>query len=118
MSWLTYGVIIVFAAFIILMIVNPKLSCFGRKITSPLYPVLRHKKKSQKRLKTQDYGFSLSDDGEKPLRQSQKIGEEEELFLEQFKNKKYKTKDYGFKLSDANNSQEQDTKNGDGESSL
>lgn len=118
MNWATYGIIIIFAAFIILMVVNPKLSCFGRKITSPLYPVLRHKRKSQKRIKTQDYGFKLSDEGEKPLRQSQQNGEEEELFLEQFKNKKYKTRDYGFKLSDTDETEGQGIKSGDGESSL
>jgi hypothetical protein len=117
MNWATYGIII-FAAFIILMVVNPKLSCFGRKITSPLYPVLRHKRKSQKRIKTQDYGFKLSDEGEKSLRQSQQSGEEEELFLEQFKNKKYKTRDYGFKLSDTDETEDQGKKSRDGESSL
>ena len=58
MSWGTYGVLIVLALFIILMITNPKLSCFGRRIKSPLYPLLRKKKK---KLKTHDYGFKLVD---------------------------------------------------------
>ncbi len=118
MNWATYGVIIIFAAFIILMALNPKLSCFGRKITSPLYPVLRHKKKSQKRIKTQDYGFKLSESGEKSFSPGQKIGEEEDLFLEQFKGKKYKTKEYGFNLSDTDETQNKELKKGDGESSL
>jgi hypothetical protein len=118
MNWATYGVIIIFGAFIILMILNPNLSCFGRKITSPLYPVLRHKKKSQKRMKTQDYGFKLSVDGEKSVYHGQRIGEDEELFLSQFKDKKYKTKDYGFKLTDTDKTQEKEKKEGDGENAL
>jgi hypothetical protein len=118
MNWAAYGVIIIFGAFIILMILNPNLTCFGRKITSPLYPVLRHKKKSQNRIKTQDYGFKLSDDGKEITHQGQRIGEDEELFLDQFKNKKYKTKDYGFKLSDTDETQGKGKKEGDGESAL
>ncbi len=118
MNWATYGVIIIFGAFIILMILNPNLSCFGRKITSPLYPVLRHKKKSQKRIKTQDYGFKLSVGGEKPVYHGQRIGEDEELFLSQFKDKKYKTKNYGFNLSDTEETQEKEKKEGDGENAL
>jgi len=118
MNWATYGVIIIFGAFIILMILNPNLSCFGRKITSPLYPVLRHKKKSQRRIKTQDYGFKLSDNGEKSVYHGQRGDEDEELFLSQFKDKKYKTKDYGFKLSDTDETQEKGEKEGGGENAL
>ena len=117
MNWATYGVIIIFGAFVILMILNPNLSCFGRKITSPLYPILRHKKMSQKRIKTQDYGFRLSENGKSPVHYGQRNGEEE-LFLDQFKDKKYKTKDYGFKLSDSNETQETGKKEGGGESNL
>ena len=118
MNWATKGVIIIFGAFVILMILNPNLSCFGRKITSPLYPILRHKKKSQKRIKTQDYGFKLSDDGEKSVYHGQRGDEDEELFLSQFKDKKYKTKDYGFKLSDTDETQEKGEKEGGGENTL
>ena len=118
MNWATYGVIIIFGAFVFLMILNPNLSCFGRKITSPLYPILRHKKKSQKRIKTQDYGFKLSENGKSPVYHGQRGGEEEELFLDQFKDKKYKTKDYGFKLSDTDETQETGKKEEDGESTL
>ena len=97
------------------MILNPNLSCFGRKIASPLYPILRHKKKSQKRIKTQDYGFKLSENGKNAGHHSQMSDEDEDLFLEQFKDKKYKTKDYGFKLSDTN---ETGKKEGDEDSAL
>lgn len=118
MNWMTYGVIIIFGAFIVLMILNPNLSCFGRKITSPLYPILRHKKTSQKSVKTQDYGFKLSEKGEKHVFHRQRIGEDEELYLDQFKNKKYKTKSYGFNLSDTDEEREKEEKNRDGENSL
>lgn len=115
MNWATYGIIIIFGAFIVLLILNPNLSCFGRKITSPLYPVLRHKKKSQKQVKTQDYGFNLSGDGKKATYVSQRDGEDGEPFLAQFKAGKFKTKDYGFTLSDTEETHEKGIKKGDGE---
>jgi hypothetical protein len=117
MNWATYGVIIIFGAFVILMILNPNLSCFGRKIKSPFYPILRQRKKPPKRIKTQDYGFNLQVEGDKPTHKGQKIGEEEELFLDQFKDKKYKTKDYGFKLTDNDETQDTGSKEGGGKSS-
>lgn len=115
MNWATYGVIIIFGAFVILMILNPNLSCFGRKITSPLYPVLRHKKKSQMRIKTQDYGFKLSDTGGKSAYHGRQIGKDEELYLSRFKDKKYKTKNYGFKLSDTDETQDVEKRGDSGE---
>jgi len=58
----TYGILIVFAAFIVLLILNPKLSCFGKRIRSPFYPVLRKRqKKAPAKVKTADYGFQPSD---------------------------------------------------------
>ena len=58
----TYGILIAFAAFILLMILNPKLSCFGKRITSPLYPLLRKRqKKAPAKVPTEDYGFKLSE---------------------------------------------------------
>jgi hypothetical protein len=59
MSWSIYAILISFAAFILLLILNPKLSCFGKKLKSPFYPLLRKKKK---KVKTDDYGFSLVDE--------------------------------------------------------
>ncbi len=115
MSWMTYGVIIIFGAFVILMILNPNLSCFGRKITSPFYPLLRHNKKQQRNLETEDYGFQLSEEGgKKRVFSGQRMGEDEELFLDQFKNKKYRTKNYGFKLSDTNEAQDEKSHKGGG----
>lgn len=57
MSWNVYGILIIFGVFILLMILNPSLSCFGRRISSPLYPLLR--KKRGRGVKTEDYGFQL-----------------------------------------------------------
>jgi hypothetical protein len=62
MSWSIYAILIGFAAFILLLIINPNLSCFGKKLKSPFYPLLRKKKK---KVKTDDYGFSLIDEEEK-----------------------------------------------------
>ena len=70
MSWSTYAILIVFAAFVLLLIINPNLSCFGKRITSPFYPLLRKKRLKGKpgavpgagagekaAQKTEDYGF-------------------------------------------------------------
>ncbi|MCP2520484.1 hypothetical protein NLC26_02230 [Candidatus Aminicenantes bacterium AC-708-M15] len=48
--------LILFAIFIVLLVTNPRMSCFGRIIRSPFYPMRR--KKAKKR-KTEDYGFRL-----------------------------------------------------------
>jgi len=62
MSWSFYAIIIILVVFILILILNPNLSCFGRKLKSPLYPILRRKKK---KVKTDDYGFNLVDEGDK-----------------------------------------------------
>jgi len=83
MNWGVYGILIVFAAFILLLILNPNLSCFGRRLKSPFYPLFRkrqaQKKAAERRLhpgerpagktpaesrrpgadKAEDYGFKL-----------------------------------------------------------
>jgi len=106
MNWMTYGIIIIFAAFVVLMIINPKLSCFGKKIASPLYPLTRQRKQRQRRIKTESYGFNLDDTDERGPSLKRKVGDEE-LFLDQFKHKKIKTKDYGFQLTDESEIQEE-----------
>lgn len=58
------GFIIVFGLFIIVLILNPKLSCFGKVVRSPLYPLFR-KRKQMKKKKEQDYGFKLVEESEK-----------------------------------------------------
>lgn len=60
MKWTTTAILIVFAAFVLLLILNPNMSCFGRRIKSPFYPLFRKKKIAEakkKPPKTQDYGF-------------------------------------------------------------
>ncbi|MCP2604581.1 hypothetical protein NLC29_00300 [Candidatus Aminicenantes bacterium AH-873-B07] len=51
-----WGILIVFALFVILLIFNPRMSCFGRIIRSPFYPLRRKKAKKKK---IEDYGFRL-----------------------------------------------------------
>lgn len=59
----TIGILVVLAAFVLLLIINPNMSCFGRKIKSPFYPLIRKKKRrregeeAKKPPKTEDYGF-------------------------------------------------------------
>jgi len=59
----TVGILVVLAAFVLLLIINPNMSCFGRKIRSPFYPLFRKKKRrregeeARKPPKTEDYGF-------------------------------------------------------------
>jgi hypothetical protein len=64
MSWGTTGILVIFAAFVLLLILNPNMSCFGRRVKSPFYPLLRKKRKkgddgAAKKTppKTEDYGF-------------------------------------------------------------
>ena len=64
-----YGILVIFGLFILLLAVNPKLSCFGKRIKSPFYPLVRRKRTAQKadgkggpegdNKKTEDYGFKL-----------------------------------------------------------
>jgi hypothetical protein len=66
-----YGILVIFAIFIILIVKNPRLSCFGKKLKSPLYPLFRRKKMEEDRkrrqqdllrkIRTDDYGFQLED---------------------------------------------------------
>lgn len=102
------GILIIFALFIFLLIFSPNLSCFGKKLKSPLYPLFR--KRKERKLKTEDYGFSLKGGGTgpragekapriksesrgvslRPDAQKKKLGKE----------KKLKIYDYGFSLGD------------------
>lgn len=98
MNWGMYGILIIFGVFIILLIINPRLSCFGKALRSPLYPVFRKRKSRQ--IKTHDYGFNLSKDSgnEEPLQ----IKVKREIGSEKIKGemRQIKTEDYGFKLAD------------------
>ena len=68
MSWGTTGILIVFGAFVVLLILNPNMSCFGKRIRSPFTPLFRKKRLKNKAAagtgekaaqKTEDYGFRL-----------------------------------------------------------
>ena len=71
MNLAIYGILIILALFIILMVFNPNLSCFGRKLKSPLYPVMRQRK--QKMMKTVEYGFDLDGSGEKRAHGTERV---------------------------------------------
>ena len=103
-----YGILIIFAAFFLLLIFSPNLTCFGRKIKSPFYPLFR-RKKLKKKLKTQDYGFSLLDKQDRQKAEHirlKKSASKEESPVEKSRTKKeseprkkkLKTQDYGFSL--------------------
>lgn len=108
MSWGIYGILVIFGLFVLLLILNPNLTCFGRRLKSPLYPVLRKKKRKRK---TEDYGFKIVGDGikleAKEKKQKMKEGAygfshvggyaEKESSV---KKKKLRTQDYGFSLAD------------------
>jgi len=117
MSFRIYAIIIIFALFIIITIINPRLSCFGRWIKSPLYPLLR--KRRQKQVKTTDYGFKLSEGKTSALsKRPPSLPKKEKLPSSKVKN--IKTEDYGFKLSGDNHEsksdQDESDKSGDNKS--
>jgi hypothetical protein len=62
MNWGITGILIVFGIFLVLLILNPNLSCFGKRVKSPFTPLLRKRKR---RVKTNDYDFRLVEGGGK-----------------------------------------------------
>jgi hypothetical protein len=105
-----YGILIIFVAFFLLLVLSPNLSCFGKRLKSPFYPLFRRKKRI-KQLKTEDYGFSLVDEGKrsKVEGKGQKMGFQgrnsspdkvEEEKAPKKRKKELKTHDYGFSLDD------------------
>ncbi len=90
MSLGAYGILVAFGVFVLLLVLNPKLSCFGKRIRSPFYPLLRKKTKNGKKAQqqTQDYGFHLVDGA--PKKGMRETGGK--------KGTEKKTEDYGFKL--------------------
>jgi hypothetical protein len=92
MNWGTYGILIAFGLFVLLIIFNPRISCFGKRIRSPFYPLLRKKKPAKTPPPAQDYGFRLGE-GESPdaaTRGAIPAGTEKKTVK--------KTDDYGFRL--------------------
>jgi hypothetical protein len=91
MNWGVTGLLVVFGAFILLLVFSPSMSCFGRRLKSPFYPLTRRRKISKeaarpaRKIPTDDYGFKLSDDPVPPPARSGTPAEK-------------KAEDYGFKL--------------------
>jgi hypothetical protein len=90
MNWGTYGILIVFGAFVLLMIFNPRLSCFGKRIRSPFYPLLRKKGRKRTVAPAEDYGFRLTEGEAGSAAGGAAAGPE----------KTKKTDDYGFRLDE------------------
>jgi hypothetical protein len=78
------------------MVFNPRLSCFGRKLKSPFYPVYRKKKQRQREMKVVDYGFDLENPETK--RTEGKIIHKKVQGNDPKTGKKIATEDYGFDL--------------------
>jgi hypothetical protein len=83
MSWGAYAILVIFGAFVVLLIINPNLSCFGKRVRSPFYPL---KRKRDLKKKTTDYKFDLGGGGPKKTEPSGKTVPDK------------KTEDYGFRL--------------------
>jgi len=103
MNWPVAGMLVVFAAFILLLIINPNLSCFGKRLKSPFYPIFRKRKLGRSRqakpIPTEDYGFRLGD--RDPSRdQAPREAPEKKP------GKPVKTEDYGFHLSEEGSAKE------------
>ena len=90
MNFGAYAILIIFGAFVLLLILNPKMSCFGKRIRSPFYPMTR---KKQVRPKMTDYKFDLG--GEKDRKASPASAPGEKM---DEKKPGPKTEDYGFRL--------------------
>jgi len=88
MNWGTYGILIAFGLFVLLVIFNPRISCFGKRIRSPFYPLLRKKSRKKAAPPAEDYGFRLTE-GQ---------GQDAARAAEERKRAVKKTDDYGFRL--------------------
>jgi len=103
--------IVVFVAFILILVFNPNLSCFGKRLRSPFYPLRRRRLlagREKKEIKTTDYGFRLVE-GEESMGEAKKAGKLDSppvkessrttpKKVEPSGKKTRKTEDYGFKL--------------------
>ncbi len=90
MNFGMYGILIIFGAFTLLLILNPKLSCFGKRLKSPLYPVLRKRTSTKHRpVVTEDYGFDLG---------GGKFQKEDAAGPDSKPRKNVQAEDYGFNL--------------------
>lgn len=95
-----YGILVILALFIVLMVFNPRLSCFGKKLRSPFYPMVRKRKQRERQLKTTDYGFDLDSPAKKqvPGTRAQRLAQPPGLKTR----KNLAAQDYGFDLHGEN----------------
>jgi hypothetical protein len=84
----TYGILIAFGLFVLLVIFNPRISCFGKRIRSPFYPLLRKKSRKKAPPPAEDYGFHLAEGEAKDAARA----------AEDKKRTAKKSDDYGFRL--------------------
>lgn len=91
MNWGVTGLLIVFGAFIVLLVFSPSMSCFGKRLRSPFYPLTRRRRnrppsaRPGKPVKAADYGFKLADGAGAPAPKPRSEAAQ-------------KAEDYGFKL--------------------
>lgn len=90
MNFGAYAILIIFGAFVLLLVLNPKMSCFGKRIRSPFYPLSR---KKQAPPKMTDYKFDLGDEKDRKAAFAAKPEEKKDE-----KKPGPKTEDYGFRL--------------------
>lgn len=106
---MSFGLVILiglFIAFLVILLFNPNLTCFGRRLRSPFYPLRRRRLMATKQrpVKTEDYGFKLVEGEasaiEKKAASPPVDGETSPATPLQAKKpaKPKKTEDYGFKL--------------------
>jgi hypothetical protein len=99
-SWGAYAILVIFGAFVLLLILNPNMSCFGKRIRSPFYP-LRRKREMEKAIKEDlkrkmtDYKFDLGDGPGGKTGAPSKAGAD---MTAEKKAPDKKTDDYGFRL--------------------
>lgn len=98
MNWGTYGILIAFGLFVLLMIFNPRISCFGKRIRSPFYPLLRKKTRKKAAPPAEDYGFRLTEGEAKPEPKGSGEAKKAVEAAEERKKTAKKTDDYGFRL--------------------
>lgn len=104
MKWGATVFLILFAGFILLLIFNPNLTCFGKRVRSPFYPLARRRRTRgaapQKKIQTTDYGFHPTEDapgsGASPAPAAPKAPSSAPTPAETEAQKK--ARDYGFKL--------------------
>jgi len=106
-----FFLIVIFIAFILILVFNPNLSCFGKRLRSPFYPLRRRRLlagREKKEIRTTDYGFRLVE-GEENKGEATKAGKLDFPTVKELSRtqpekgnssgkKPRKTEDYGFKL--------------------